>query len=143
MADLSDNHKHVLLIRFRHVDHLLSEFESILDVVIPRCPLQEYRNDICAEKRKELQTRCDAVREAMLRILKEQRIETGVANRSVLRHLFTSVEFADMSIEELRPKYMQGFGALSDEAKRDLNAAVDEIQGLLKMILATSLEKQA
>lgn len=134
MKDLSDNHKKVLLIRFRHIDSLLTEFESILDVVIPRCPLQQYRNDISQEMRKQLEARCDAVRAAMLRILKELGIDIGKPDQSVLKYLSTSIEFADMAIEELRPKYIRGYGALSDAAKDDLNAIADELQGLLKQI---------
>lgn len=134
MAEMNENHKKVLLIRFRHVDSLLSEFECLLDVVIPRSPLQQYKNDISADLRKQLQTRCDAVREAMFRILKDRGIDIGEPVQSVLRHLRTSIEFADMAIEELRPKYIRGYGALSDAAKDDLNAIASELQDLLKQI---------
>lgn len=136
MTDLNENHKRILLIKFRHVDELLSEFECILDIRIPRAPLQQYVNDIDGDLRKRVEKQCDAFREAMLRILREQGIDAGKADKSVLNNINTSVIFADMAIEELRPKYIKGYGKLSDAAVNELNAIAGELQGLLKQIKA-------
>ncbi len=136
MTDLNENHKKYLLISFRHMDRLLSEFECVLDVMIPRSPFQQYINDVSPDLRQILENHCNCFRQAMCRILQEQGIDTGKPERSVLNLVNTSIIFADMSAEELRPKYMRGYGKLSDEATDTLNAIASELQELLKKMKA-------
>jgi len=134
MTDLNENHKNFLLITFRHVDKLLSDFASILDVIIPHSPLQQYTNDVEMDLRVIIEKHCALVRQAMHRILEENGILIGKPDRSVLNNINTSVIFADMAIEELRPKYMRGYGKLSNTAEDELNSIATELQGLLKQI---------
>jgi hypothetical protein len=137
MTDLNENHKKNLLIKFRHVDKLLSEFACILDVIIPRSPLQQYVNDVNPDLRMIIEKHCNLVRQAMCRILGEKGIPVGKPDRSVLNQINVTVMFADMAIEELRPQYMKGYGKLSDAAAVELNTIATELKGLLKQIKAT------
>lgn len=134
MDDLNENHKRILLIRFQYVDNLLSEFESILDVIIPRSPLQQYVNDIDPDLRRLIENHCNLIRKTMCRILEENDIAVKKPERSLLHNIDTILSFADMSIEELRPKYIRGYGQLSEAAEDKLNAIATELQGLLKEI---------
>lgn len=134
MTDLNENHKKYLLISFRHVDKLLSEFQCILDVMIPHSPFQQYVNDVDPDLRIIIEKHCALIHQAMRRILKEQGIQIGNSERSVINFIRTSLIFADMAIEELRPKYMRGYGKLSDAAADELNAIATELQEQLKQI---------
>jgi hypothetical protein len=42
----------------------------------------------------------------------------------------------DMSAEEIRPKYMRGYGELTREAADELDAVATELQELLKQMQA-------
>ncbi|HVO68356.1 MAG TPA: hypothetical protein VMT12_17910, partial [Syntrophales bacterium] len=44
----------------------------------------------------------------------------------------TAIHFADIAMEEKRPKYMRGYGELTDVAATELNEIVSEMQELLK-----------
>jgi hypothetical protein len=70
----------------------------------------------------------------MRRILKEQGIQAGNPDRSVINFIRTSLIFADMSIEELKPRHMRGYGHLSAEAAEELNKIAAELQGLVAQI---------
>jgi GTP-binding protein EngB required for normal cell division len=67
------------------------------------------------------------------------------ATRSVL----TNLSFVDIAIEELKPSYMRGFGAVPEDAINELNGVVYELRSLvggmeryLKQELTTDLEKR-
>jgi len=136
MTDFNENHKKYLLIAFRHVDKLLSEFQCILDVMIPHSPFQQYVNDVDPDLRMIIEKHCALIHQAMRRILQEQGIPIGNPERSVINFIRTSLIFADMSIEELRPQHMRGYGHLSVEATAELNKIALELQGLLAQIKA-------
>jgi hypothetical protein len=136
MTDLNERKKNDVLITFRHVDKLLSDFECTLDVIIPRSPLQQYINDVNSDLRVIIENKCNLLRQAMCRILEEKGIPVGKPDRSVLNQINVSLMFADIAIEELGPHHMKGYGKLSDIATEDLNAIVTELKGLLKQIKA-------
>jgi len=136
MTDLNENHRRYLLTTFSHVDKLLSEFECIIDVLIPRSLFKAYTNDVTPEQRAKIENQCDAIRQTMKRILEEYGISPPKPDRSVLNAISTTLIFADMSIEELSPKYMRGFGVVSDAASDELKTIVKELRTLLKNIRA-------
>lgn len=136
MTDLSENHKRYLLIAFRHVDKLLSEFQCLVDVMIPRSPFQQYINDVDPDLRLLIEKHLDLIHQAMRRVLNELGIQIADPDKSVINHIRTSLIFADMSIEELKPQYMRGYGQLSAEATEELNKIAAELQGLLTQIKA-------
>ena len=46
----------------------------------------------------------------------------------------TKLMSAAIAIEELRPNYMQGYGNLTDDATRDLEAMANEITNILNLM---------
>jgi|SRR5208283_3173384 hypothetical protein len=134
MTDLNENHKKYLQTTFSHVDKFLSEFECIIDVLIPRAPFQPYINDVNPELRKIIEKHSDLIRKTMSRILKKQGILPSKPDRSVLNSIRTTLIFVDIALEELRPKYMKGYGKLSNEAGNELDALATELQTLVRKI---------
>lgn len=134
MTELNENHKKNLLITFQHLDKILSEFECLLDVVIPRCALQHYVNDLDPDLRKAIEKSCDHLRKTMCRILEGKNIHADKPQRSVLNQIKVTLIFADMAIEELLPKHMKGYGQLSEAAENELNAMVAQLKDLIREI---------
>jgi len=134
LTELNENHKKNLLVTFQHLDKILSEFECLLDVVIPRCALQPYVNDVDPDLREALEKSCDRLREAMRRILEEKNIQAAKPQRSVLNQIKVTLVFADIAVEELRPKHMKGYGHLSEAAEDELNAIVAQLKALIREI---------
>ncbi len=134
MTELNENHKKNLLITFQHLDKILSEFECLLDVVIPRCALQPYVNDVDPDLRAALEKSCNRLRGTLCRILEEKNIQAGKPERSVLNQIKVTLVFADIAVEELRPKFMKGYGHLSEAEENELNAMVAQLKDLIREI---------
>ena len=118
--------------RFRHVDNLLSEMESAARGDRIHSPFYEYIADLTEDQQQAVFEHCHRVRAVMARILAEKGIAIPPPSISTSQVIHTGTNFADMAFEEMKPKYLRGYGALSDQAKRELDDMVAELQGLLK-----------
>ena len=137
MTDLQENHKRTLLARFRHVDNLLSEMESAARGDRAHSPFYEYITDLTGNQKQAICDHCQRVRAAMVHFLAEKGIAMPPPFISTSQSIHTGINFADMAFEELKPKYLRGYGALSDQAKRELDDMLVELQGLLKQMHAS------
>ncbi len=75
-----------------------------------------------------------AIQESMLKFLGDQGIPLKRTNTSVMRVVKTTIQFLHIAFEELRPKYLRGYGAISDDAARELSEFVTRIQALLEQM---------
>jgi hypothetical protein len=89
-----------------------------------------------------IEEHCALIHQAMRQILQEQGIQIGLPEKSVINFIRTSLIFADMSIEELRPQHMRGYGHLSVEATEELNKIAAALKGLVAQIKAELPEER-
>jgi hypothetical protein len=134
MAEFSDNHKRVLVNTFRHVDGMLMDMEKKLGGLEPRSPFREYTTDLSHEQSKIIMCYIGIIQDAMLKFLGDQGIPCKRNNTSIRRAVETAIQFMHIAFEELRPKYLRGYGALPAEPARELNEFVSKIQGLLDQL---------
>jgi len=136
MTDLNENHKRTLLIGFRYVDDLLSDIERIMATSMdPQSPFEKYVADIRPAQQKIIAADIAHIRIVMCRILESKGINVKHPGMSALSAIRTAIHFADIAMEEKRPKYMRGYGELTEEAVRELNEVASQMQKLLKQIL--------
>jgi len=136
MTELNENHKHTLLIGFRYVDDLLSDIERIMATpAAPQSPFPKYVADITPAQQKTIEAAIAHIREKMCRILESKGIKIKHRGIRAVEAVRTAIHFADMAMEEKRPKHMKGYGELTEEATRELNEVVSQMQKLLKQIL--------
>jgi hypothetical protein len=136
MTDLKENHKRSLLIGFRYVDDLLSDIERIMATSMdPQSPFEKYVADIRPAQQKIIAADIAHIRIVMCRILESKGINVKHPGMSALSAIRTAIHFADIAMEEKRPKYMRGYGELTEEAVRELNEVASQMQKLLKQIL--------
>ena len=135
MTDLNENHKRTLLIGFRYVDDLLSDIERIMATSMdPQSPFEKYVADIRPAQQKIIAADIAHIRIVMCRILESKGINVKHPGMSALSAIRTAIHFADIAMEEKRPKYMRGYGELTEEAVRELNEVASQMQKLLKQI---------
>jgi len=132
MTALSNRHKKALLNRFKYVDSLLAEIEYLAKEENLQSPFAGYEIDITTEKTKVIETHIAHIRSAMLRILASKDVSMDIPTVSVTNAVNTNLSFADISIEELQPKYMRGYGELADGCDDELNEIVLEIHKAIK-----------
>ena len=136
MTELNENHKRTLLAGFRYVDNLLSDIERIMAMSMdPQSPFEQYVADIRPAQQKIIAAEIAHIRAVMCRILESKGIEINHPGISAANAVRTVIHFADIAMEEKRPKYMRGYGELTEKAVRELNEVATQMQKLLKQIL--------
>ncbi len=130
----SDNHKRVLVNAFRHVDERLAELEQSMEAAGRQSPFHGYTMDISPSQRRMLITHIALIQESMVKFLEDQNIRFKRSNMSVARVVKTTIQFLHITFEEIRPKYLRGYGALPDAAARDLDELATRIQKLLEQM---------
>ncbi|MEN6319402.1 MAG: hypothetical protein ABFD82_11690 [Syntrophaceae bacterium] len=136
MTELTENHKHTLLIGFRYVDDLLSNIERVMAIPEnPETPFPKYIADITPVQQKIIEAEIAHIRVVMRRILEDKGISIKHPRISARDAIRTAIHFADIAMEEKKPKYMKGYGELTEEAKRELNDIASQMQQLLKEML--------
>lgn len=116
---LNSNQKRHLLTTFKHVDKLL---QSALNELTLDSGLCRHIPDVAPIQRKEVENYVIHLRRLMLSALEHFEIQLDEPVKSTLWAFRTAVLYSKISIEEIAPKYMRGFGGLSEDAIPTLNA---------------------
>jgi hypothetical protein len=129
---LNENHQRRLLATAQYIDRLLGDIESILAGA--ESPFAKYLNDLRPEHVQAVSASLVALRSALLRALATAGIVLGPPRFSALHTIRTNLSFIDVAIEELRPRYMHGYGAVPPAAGDVLEAIVDELQNTVRTV---------
>lgn len=127
---LNEHQKRHLRASSQEIDRLLTEAETILNRA-SQSPFPAYSDDLTPAQKKVVQDYIARLRTQLVRVLESQQISLPKPDCGVSRALQANLIAIDIIIEELQPKYMKGYGSLSDEATVDLNGIVQELQGLV------------
>ncbi len=128
---LTDSQKQHLLSTFGYVDRLLNDALQSLSAAEAPSPFQRCVPDSLPIQRKVLADYLASLRAQMVRVLEKHGIEIPKPQVSSLWSFKTSLMSAAIAIEELRPKYMRGYGDLTDDATSDLEALASQITDIL------------
>jgi len=136
-----------LLCTFRYVDQLLAEVEQVLAVADSPSPFQHYVADSAPIQRKVAHDYITRIRQAMCRMLAEQGIEMEPPSISALWAARTHLLGASVAADELAPKYLRGYGPLTEEKTKaveaivaELRIALDKLQGYLAQDASADLQ---
>jgi len=136
LTALDERRKRSLLLKLRHLDELLFEVDRLAEGKGSSSPLSDRYTELDKEKEEAIQRYTALLRETMRRILEEKEIRIEAPPVDVIWSIHISLNFMDMSAEEIRPKYMRGYGELTREAADELDAVATELQELLKQMQA-------
>lgn len=120
-----------LRITCEYVDKLLSDIENGLHAAESKSPFPRYINDISPLQKKIIEDYIARIRKRLVSALDGQGIERNPPSIPFSRSIHTAATFMDISIHELRPKYMRGYGELSAAAETELNGIVGELAGMI------------
>ncbi len=130
---LNEHHRRHLLASCRYIDRLLSDIDVIVASADSQSPFARYVNDLPPTLRKLLRDYFVRLRADMLRVLERHDAMPDANRISALHAIRTALGFVDISIEELKPQYMQGYGAVPAALEPELNGLAEE----LKSVVAT------
>jgi GTP-binding protein EngB required for normal cell division len=126
-VSLNDNHKRHLLNTFQYVDEVLSDALQALNSAESPSPFQRCLPDSLPVQRKVIADYVARLRGMMVRILEGQDIAIPKPQVSSLWSFQTTLLSARIAVEELAPKYMRGYGEISDDAAHELDVLMAQL----------------
>ena len=118
----------------RHIDKLLAEMQSALNVSTSKLAFPQYAPDLSPAQRRVIEDYIGRIRAQLVRVLDGQSIERPPADIPVSRSLHSYLTFVDIATEELKPEYMRGYGEVPPAAGVELNGIAGELQGLVRQL---------
>ena len=131
---LNEHQRRRLVVTCRHVDGMLSEIEAVLNQSASKAAFSKYVPDIPPAQRRTIEDYIARLRAQLKRALEGQEIAAPTPSISAAHAVHVSLQFIDVSVEELKPMYMRGYGEVPAEAVIELNGIVGELQGLLSKL---------
>jgi small GTP-binding protein len=129
---LREAHRRVLVSAFRSIDATLREAESWLALRIPS-PFLPYRLDLDDDERRAVTSQIADGRSKMLAGLARMGIATPPPSSSLRGAVATTLTFAEITLDDVGPKQLRGYGEIEDEAA----AVVDQVLADLKRGFST------
>jgi GTP-binding protein EngB required for normal cell division len=138
-----------LRVTCHYIDKLLSDAEHILHQATSQSPFPRYVVDVTPSQVRVIEDYIRRLRAQLLRALDWQRLKPKPPDIPATRAVLTNLAFIDIAVEELRPSYMRGSGAVPEDAVDELNGVVHELRSLvegmeryLRQELGTNLESR-
>jgi hypothetical protein len=124
----NENHKARIRVTFEAIDEMLSRALAMLDPAGPRSPFSMHVSDATAEQFRRFGEEAARYRAAMQDFMTRHGIPLAEPKLSSVWAARSALLTAIVSLEELAPKSMRGYGSLSPDAARTLET---EIKGLI------------
>ena len=148
-GELNETQQRRLIITCQYIDTMLREIEQVLHSATSLSPFPRYVVDITPAQARVVEDHIRRFRSQLLRALDWQHMKPEPPEIPVTRSITVDLTFINIAIEELRPGYMRGCGAVPEDAVNELNGVVHELRSLagsmeryLRQELGTNLESR-
>jgi GTP-binding protein EngB required for normal cell division len=121
-----------LRVTCRYIDKLLAEIEEILHSTTSKAAFPRYATDILPAQRRTIEDYVERVRAQVVRVLEGQGIASEKSSIPASRAIHVHLGAIDIAVEELKPKYMRGYGEVPETVATELNGIVGELSGLIQ-----------
>jgi GTP-binding protein EngB required for normal cell division len=130
-SPLNEHQRHHILASCQYVDRLLGDLEVVASSASSGSPFNRYIDDLTPAEKRVFRDYCASIRAQMVRVLERHGIDPGTSPSSARHAIRTGLGLIDIALEEMRPQYMRGYGAMADAAIPELNGLVMELQGIV------------
>ncbi len=128
---LNENQQRHLWVSCQHIDKLLSDVEHILSASTSKAAFPRYHLDITPAQRRTIEDYIARLRTQLKRVLDGQGIPKNKPSIPARRAIYATLSFVDIAVEELKPRYMRGYGDLPPPVAVELEGIVGELEGLV------------
>jgi hypothetical protein len=125
---LSYAQQNIFITSLRHIDRLLSDIEGIVDADDGVGVLARFHSDLDAREKQQIHRALGQFRQTILDSMHRIGITEPKPQVAAFHAIETNLDFIEIDIEELRPRYMKAYGTLTPEAAAGLNAVLDTLQ---------------
>jgi GTP-binding protein EngB required for normal cell division len=123
-----------LTVTCQYVDKVIGEIEHILHSAASKAAFPRYVPDITPTQRRTIEGYLSRIRAQLARVLDGQGIPRPEAWVPTSRAVYTALTTIDIALEELRPRYMQGYGEVAPELATELEGISGELRGLVERL---------
>ncbi len=120
-----------LVVTCHYIDRLLVDAEGILDPRTCNAAFPRYAQDTSPAESAEMQKRIAEMRAQMIAVLRELEIPSEPPSIPASRAVHALLDAIDIAVQELRPRYMRGYGAVGSKAAAHLDAIVGKFSNLI------------
>ncbi len=131
-GELNGAQQRRLYITCSYIDKLLAEIEQVLNEAASPSPFPHHVIDITPAQARVLEDHIRRIREQLLRSLAWQKMKPEPPEIPATRSVLTHLEFIDIAVEELKPSYMRGSGAVPADAADELTGVVHELRSVVQ-----------
>ena len=121
-----------LSITCKYIDNLLCDMEHALHTATSESPFPRYVVDVTDEQAKEIEGHIRLLRSQLLRTLDWQHLKPEPPEIPVTQSITTVLAFIEIAIDELKPRYLRGCGAVPADTVDGLNEEIHELLSLVK-----------
>lgn len=129
---LTENHERSLLASVQYAARLIRDCDDVLAGSGGSDPLSRYTKALSAPQEKIARDYLFRLREQLLRALHAVGIQPPAASIGAVHALTTALMFLDDTFEEMRGRYLRGYGDVPADAERVLDGVVSEMQELTR-----------
>lgn len=123
-----------LRVTCQYIDKLLAEIEEILYSAASKAAFPRYATDILPAQRRTIEGYIARVRAQLVRVLEGQGIAREKSAIPASRAVHVRLGAIDIAVEELKPKYIRGYGEVPETVATELNGIVGELSGLIQRL---------
>ena len=127
---LNDVQQRRLSVTCKYIDNLLCEIEHAMHTAASRSPFPRYVVDVTPAQILLIEDHIALLRAQLLRTLDWQHLKPEQTGITVTRSALTDLAFVDIAIEELKPRYLRGCGAVPEDAVEELNGVIQKLRSL-------------
>ncbi len=131
-GELNEAQQRRLYVTCSYIDKLLVEIEQVLHETASPSPFPRHVIDITPAQARVLEDHIRRLRDQLLRTLAWQQMQPEPPEIPATRSVLTHLEFIDIAVEELKPNYMRGSGAVPAEAVEELTGVVHELRSVVQ-----------
>jgi GTP-binding protein EngB required for normal cell division len=133
-ASLNEFQARRLSVTCQYIDRVIGEIEEILNSAASKAAFPKYQEDVSPAQRRTLEDYLSRIRAQLVRVLDGQGIPRPEPSVPVSRAVYTSLTVIDIAVEELRPRYMRGYGEVPPEVATELEGISGELRGLVARV---------
>jgi hypothetical protein len=130
-GELNEAQRRRLGVTCKYIDGLLCDIEHALHSPESESPFPHFVVDVTPAQVSMIEDHICRLRAQLLRALEWQHMKPEPPDIPLSRTVITDLGFVDIAVEELRPRYMRGCGAIPEDAIDGLNQVVDELRTLI------------
>lgn len=134
LPGLTENHERSLLAGVQYAAKLIRNCEEILAATEHPQALSRYAGELSPPQRKIAGDYLRRLEQQLLRFLGAVGLTPPAPSIDAVRALGTAMIFLDDTFEEMRGRYLRGYGEVSPDADRLLDGLVSQMQALVREV---------